>query len=184
MHTKHISRLTLLAMLAAVPAFGVADGMGAGQASDTTRQPADTTRQPGATSMGGSAAAGQTGAAAGRATVPTAVFMLVPIDVAAKDNSMRSGCWARIHSANNYAGDTLVLTGPLSLADMSGPFGLNWDDRVDSVEMGPKATLTVYDNERFEDLVGQFKPGQKVPDISKKMGFFDEFASVRLTCTK
>lgn len=67
---------------------------------------------------------------------------------------------------------------------MSGPFELNWDDRVDSVEIGPGATLTVYDNQKFTDQVAQFKPGQKVPDISKPLGFFDEFASVSLTCAK
>ena len=65
---------------------------------------------------------------------------------------------------------------------MSGPFGLNWDDKVDSIEVGPKASLTVFDNEQFKDQVAQFKPGQKVPNISKALGFFDEFASVRLSC--
>lgn len=180
MYGKHIHRLSLLAMLAAVPALGMADGMvGTGQAADM---------QAGTGAGGADTRAANQGKNDGQAqgqardqAHPT-VFMLVPIAVATKDNSMRSGCWAKIYSATNYSGDTLTLTGPLSIADMSGPYGLNWDDKVDSIELGPKATLTVFDNEQYRDQVAQFKPSQKVPDISKKLGFFDEFASVRLSC--
>lgn len=138
--------------------------------------------------QGGSGAAGATGAAgaapkgtAGKAPV---VLMLVPVDVAAKDSTTKSGCWVKIYDGENYMGDTLTLAGPVSLADMSGPFGLNWDDRVNSVQIGPKASMAVYDNEGYRDQVAMFKSGQNVPDISRKLGFFDEFASVRVTCNK
>lgn len=179
MHAKKcISRFVALAMLVAVPAVVVAGGQaGSGQAGTAQEQKAAAAKSGNAANP----AKGQKGAA-GKA--PEMVFMLVPIAVATKDNSMKSGCWARIYSGTNYTGDTMTLTGPVSLADMSGPFGLNWDDKVDSLEMGPKATLTVFDNEGFRDQVGLFKPGQKVADISKRLGFFDEFASVRLSCSK
>ena len=180
MYRKYIQRLSLLAMLAAVPVLGMADGMvGTGQATDKQARPGVAGTDNRATTQGASGTQGQ-GQSGGQAH-PT-VFMLVPVAVAAKDNSMRSGCWAKIYSAANYSGDTLTLTGPLSIADMSGPYGLNWDDKVDSIELGPKATLTVFDNEQFRDQVAQFKPSQKVADISKRLGFFDEFASVRLSC--
>lgn len=163
----------------------------AGTTAGQREQPKTTT--PGATTQGGSGAAGTAGTAAGQkgeqragraaGTTPH-VFMLVPVDLAAKEGTTKGGCWARIYDGENYMGDALTLAGPISLADMTGPFGLNWDDRVNSVEIGPKATLTVYDNEGFRNQVGQFKSGQKVPDISRKLGFFDEFASVRMTCSK
>lgn len=172
MYANYIGRLAALAMLASVHAAASAANGQAGNA----QQPKETAAQ------GAKAAAPATGQKTTSGKAPEVVFMLVPIAVANKENAMRSGCWARIHSAPNYGGDTLTLTGPVSLADMSGPYGLNWDDKVDSLEMGPKATLTVFDNEGFRDQVGVFKPGQKVPDITKRLGFFDEFASVRLTC--
>lgn len=114
------------------------------------------------------------------------VYLLVPVDVAAKDNSMKNGCWAKIYSRENYLGDSLTVVGPSALPNMdqSGLFGLNWDDRVNSIELGPKATMTVFDNENFRDIVGQFKPGQKVPDIDTKTGFFEEFASVKIDCQR
>lgn len=176
MNATTIHRIAVLAMLAAAPIIGLADGM-LGQAGSTQKQ-------AGAPAKGGNPGAANQGQNASAAQAADTIVMLVPIAIATKDNSMKSGCWARIYSARNYSGDTLTLTGPLSIADMSGPFGLNWDDKVDSVEIGPKATLTVFDNEQFRDQVAQFKPGQKVPDISKPLGFFDEFASVRLNCAK
>lgn len=139
--------------------------------------------QQGGSTAGGTAAAGG-GTAQGKAAGPAMVYMLIPVEVAAKADTMKSGCWARIYSNTNYTGDTLTLAGPVSIADMDGPFGMNWDDKVESIELGPKATLTVYDNEAFRDQVAQFKPGQKVADISRPLGFFDEFASVRMSCAK
>lgn len=132
----------------------------------------------------GKANTGQT--SPGRATSPAAavVYMLVPVDVAMKGSPMLSGCWARIYDRENFSGENLTLAGPISLADMTGPFGINWDDRVKSIETGPAATVTVYDNENYRDLVAQFKPGQRVTDVSKRMGFFDEFASVKVDCRK
>ena len=174
MYAKCICRFAALALLASAPALGMADD----------RQAATGQEQKGAGAKGGNMADSAKGQKAGTGKAGEMVFMLVPIAVASKENSMKSGCWARIYSGTNYSGDTLTLTGPVSLADMSGPFGLNWDDKVDSLEMGPKATLTVFDNEGFRDQVGMFKPGQKVPDINKRLGFFDEFASVRLSCSK
>ncbi len=176
MNTASIRRIAMLAMLATAPMIGTADGM--------RGQEGNTQKQAGAPAKAGKNGAANQGQNAASSKAADTVVMLVPIAIATKDNSMKSGCWARIYSGTNYSGDTLTLTGPLAIADMSGPFGLNWDDKVDSVEIGPKATLTVFDNEQFRDQVAQFKPGQKVADISKPLGFFDEFASVRLTCAK
>lgn len=126
----------------------------------------------------------QGGKRQGSANAP--VYLLVPVETAANDTAMRNGCWARVYSRENFSGDALTLVGPTSLPDMdqAGLFGLNWDDRVSSIELGPKATMTVYDNENFRDIVGQFKPGQRVPDIDTRTGFFDEFSSVKVDCQK
>lgn len=186
-------RLALSLTMVLAAATAASASAQSGQAGTTTGQAGQQqqTTTTGATTQGGTGAAGKTGMAPGaiqqrtvRAGTTPYVFMLVPADMAAKQSAAKGGCWAKIYDGENYMGDTLTLTGPISLADMTGPFGLNWDDRVNSVEIGSKATLTVFDNEAFRDQVAQFKSGQKVPDISKKLGFFDEFASVRLTCSK
>jgi hypothetical protein len=131
-----------------------------------------------------SSAKGKSDQSAKSGSAKAPVYLLVPIEIATNDNAMKNGCWAKLYSRENYAGDMLTLVGPSTLADMdnAGFFGLNWDDRVDSLELGPKATMTVYDNENFRDQVAQFKPGQRIADVSKRVGLFDEFASLRVDC--
>lgn len=124
----------------------------------------------------------QAGAGAGKAPPAPPIILLVPIDVAGTNSAIKKGCWTRIYDRENYVGDSLTVIGPAALVDMTGPYGLNWDDRVNSIETGPNATVMVYDNEDFRDPVAQFKPGQRVPDLSKRLGFFDEFASIRVDC--
>lgn len=42
--------------------------------------------------------------------------------------------------------------------------------------------VTVFDNEFFEDQVVRINPGLRLPDLSKRTGFFDEFASIKIDC--
>lgn len=110
------------------------------------------------------------------------VYMMVPVEVVTANAATQGGCWVKLYDTQNFGGESLTLVGPTSVKDMSGPFGINWDDRVESVQTGQKAMVTVFDDEEFEDRVAQFKPGQQVADVSKRMGFFDEFGSVRVDC--
>lgn len=143
----------------------------------------DSTTQSGASGASGAAKSQtQAGAGAGKAPPAPPIILLVPIDVVGTNSAIKKGCWTRIYDRENYVGDSLTVIGPAALADMTGPYGLNWDDRVNSIETGPNATVMVYDNEDFRDPVAQFKPGQRVPDLSKRLGFFDEFASIRVEC--
>lgn len=112
----------------------------------------------------------------------SSVLLLIPVNAPEQNQWMKKGCWAKFYDSQNYGGDNLTLMGPVDMADMTGPFGIDWKGKVSSVETGPKARVLVYDNENFKDLVSTFKPGQKSPDVSKKMGFFDEFSSVKITC--
>ncbi|MDP3669524.1 MAG: beta/gamma crystallin domain-containing protein [Telluria sp.] len=164
---KTSCKAALLATCSAM-ALGAVSTEAAAQASTTTTTPATTTTQRTTTTV----------------VKRPFVMVLMPADVFAKETSTKQGCWAKIYDGENYSGDSLTLSGPVALADMSGPFGLNWDDKVNSIELGSKATMTVYDNVAYKDQVAQFKPGQKVPDISKQLGFFDEFASIKLECAK
>lgn len=133
----------------------------------------------GASGQGGATASG--GRQAGVSQAPT--FVLVPVVSPLREQWMRNGCWARLHDNQGFSGDSLTLTGPLDMPDMVGPFGINWQDKISSVETGANTTLTVYDNALYRDPVTTFKPGARIPDVSKRMGFFDQMRSLRITCT-
>ncbi|WP_151638495.1 beta/gamma crystallin domain-containing protein [Noviherbaspirillum aerium] len=113
---------------------------------------------------------------------PSVSYMMVPIAAPESKNWMKKGCWAKFHDNENFSGDMLTLMGPVDMPDMKGPFGIDWKGKISSVETGPKARVMVYDNENYKDLVATFKPGQKSKEVSKKLGFFDEFSSLKILC--
>jgi hypothetical protein len=161
----------------------------------TTTQQTETKDQAGANSQAGTngqtSANGQAGTmaktdAASQKTKLPVILFLVPTERSNRDISTKNGCWAKFYGGTNYTGDMLNLIGPVSIDDMNkvGPFGIDWKNKIRSLETGKAATLTVYDNVNYRDQVGQFNPGRKVSEVSKVVGFFDEFSSVKLTCSK
>lgn len=112
----------------------------------------------------------------------SAVFLLIPVNAPEQNEWMKKGCWAKFYDGKDFSGDNLMLMGPVDMPDMTGPFGIDWKGKISSIETGSKARILVYDNKGYKDLVSTFKPGQRSADVSKKMGFFDEFSSVKITC--
>jgi hypothetical protein len=97
--------------------------------------------------------------------------------------AMRDGCWAKLYTDQKYRGDVLTLVGPVDMPSMSGPFGVNGTDGVESVQTGPRATLTIYDERDYRDRAATIRPGEEVPDLEdEKLGFFEDFRSLRISC--
>ena len=113
-------------------------------------------------------------------SVDAPVLTVVPAQVMA--DLERKGCWVTFYEKKNYEGDSLMLTGPASIARMTGPFGFDWENKVRSLKVGPRANLTVYDNRDFQDQDKFIDAKTNVPDMSKQMGFFDDFRSLMLSC--
>lgn len=113
-------------------------------------------------------------------TIEVPVLMFVPVQVSA--DLERKGCWVKFYDKKDFAGDSLMLTGPVNLPRMTGPFGYDWEDKVRSVKTGPNANLTIYDNRDYRDSDKFIKANSNVPDLSEKMGFFDNFRSMMLSC--
>lgn len=140
--------------------------------------------QGGQQAMGASAQGAATASGARQAGASQAPsFVLVPVVSPLREQWLRSGCWARLYDNQGFSGDSLTLTGPIDMPDMVGPFGINWQDKISSLEVGANTTLTVYDNAFYRDPVSTFKPGARIPDVSKRMGFFDQMRSLRISCT-
>ncbi len=115
-------------------------------------------------------------------TVFEPIMLLVPTKVTVED-ATKNGCWVRLYDRKNFQGDSFTLGGPIDLAQMKGPFGFNWENKVHSLETGPKTSLTIYDNRNFRDQDKAIPAGTKVADLSKKMGFFDDFRSMKMNCS-
>lgn len=151
---------------------------GTTQANSTEKKTASETSGSSKNQQGQQTASGKQNADA------ALIYMVVPVEVVTADDAMKRGCWVKLYDGQNYSGESLTLLGPTMVRDMSGPFGINWDDKVKSVQTGPRATLSVFDDEAYQERVAEFKPGQNEADVSKRLGFFDEFGSIRVDCQK
>lgn len=93
-----------------------------------------------------------------------------------------TGCWAKIHDGEDFSGRTLTLMGDQSLPNLEFGVGEDWEGDIDSVEVGPNAKLTLYDDANFADDPRNFGPNARIGDLHKAM--FDEgIESLRLACT-
>ncbi|HEX6318097.1 MAG TPA: beta/gamma crystallin domain-containing protein [Burkholderiales bacterium] len=124
----------------------------------------------------------QSGSSGATAAANAPLIVLVPVQVASRD-SFSNGCWARLYDSTNFEGNQLSLVGPVDMPNMRTAFGTDWSGEFDSIAVGPKARLTVYDNENYEQRAATFKPGQKVADLDEKLGFFEDISSVKVACT-
>ncbi len=123
----------------------------------------------------------QSGKKDGQMIVEVPVVVMVPLQVSEK-LTMEKGCWVKLYDKKNFEGNALLLVGPMNLARMVGPFGVNWENKVRSLETGPNTNVTIFDNRNFKDEDKFVDPGKKIPNLSKAMGFFDDFRSMILNC--
>lgn len=97
------------------------------------------------------------------------------------DDRLAGGCWARFYDGKDYGGRSVTLAGPLQVPQLHVPGGLwvNWG----SVVVGPRAKVTTYDFEHFQDATAVLRPGQRVPDLQdRKLGLFEDIHSLRIAC--
>jgi hypothetical protein len=161
-----------LAAAATAAGIGFGTGLYAQQSAD---QPKD---KP---ASGATSKSAQPGKKEGQIIMEVPVLVMVPVQVS-KDIGMDKGCWVKLYDQKDFQGDSFTLIGPINLPEMVGPFGFNWENKIRSLETGPKANLTIYDNRNFKDQDKFIDPNKKVPDLSKRMGFFDDFRSMMLSC--
>lgn len=109
-------------------------------------------------------------------------YLIMPSETLDEQPVIKSGCWARIYDDRNFTGGALTLSGPLSMPSMLGPFGINWKNRVKSIELGKTAVVTIFDNVDFSQQIALLDAGKRIPDLSKEMGYFDDFSSLKLSC--
>jgi hypothetical protein len=76
-------------------------------------------------------------------------------------------CWVDFFDEADYAGKHLLIEGATQLANLNNVNGENWDKRIHSIKVGPKAKLTVYQNPRFELSLTEMA---KRPDLMRSLG--------------
>ncbi|QSA96304.1 hypothetical protein [Methylococcus sp. EFPC2] len=69
-------------------------------------------------------------------------------------------CWLDIYDQTDFKGNHVRIEGPAELASLAKLNGENWDNRIDSLVVGPKAQVLAYRQESFkEDTSGPIYHG-------------------------
>ncbi|MGZ8227601.1 MAG: beta/gamma crystallin domain-containing protein [Methylococcaceae bacterium] len=82
-------------------------------------------------------------------------------------------CWAEFFESNDYAGKHLRLDGPIQLENLRNVNGENWESRIDSIKVGPKASVTVFENIDFKLTLKEIA---KYPDLMRSLGVTEQDA--------
>lgn len=188
LQTAWTATVVLAGIALATPAFGQSEQ----QRSDTGSTTAQSQNRTGSTdsrdstARQGQSTAGQSDTTkSGTTSGAMPVVVLVPM-VYAADANLADGCWARLYDATNFSGNMLTLIGPVDIARArpASVTGFELGRNYDSVIVGPKARLQVWDNDGFRDKNATFSAGQRVADLDDRMGQFEEIKSAKITCQK
>lgn len=112
---------------------------------------------------------------------PEPVIMLVPVEISNK--ALESGCWAQFYDQRNFKGEILTLVGPADLSSSDKGSGRQFKRNIDSLVLGPKATLKVFEHQMFKDKAIDFVANSREPGLIKKLGIGGRIQSLQLKCT-
>ena len=99
------------------------------------------------------------------------------------DPAMSDGCWAEIFEDDDFdqSDPHIIIKGPFDAASLKDLAGRNWNNDIESLIMGPRATMYAYEEKDFKSTEIVFAPNQRVKDLSEvKMG--NDIESFRLKC--
>ena len=110
------------------------------------------------------------------------ILMLVPVEISSP--AMQAGCWAQFYDQRSFKGEALTVAGPIVLASTDKANGRQMRRNLDSLVIGPKATLTIFEHRMFKDRSVSFGPDTKEAGLIKKLGFSGRIESMKLDCVK
>lgn len=76
------------------------------------------------------------------------LFLLLGLSLEA--HAKIKGCWIDIFDDTQFEGKKYRVKGPVHLNTLYKVNGVNWDKKIESVIVSPKATLTVFENKNFK----------------------------------
>jgi hypothetical protein len=93
------------------------------------------------------------------------------------------GCWVEIYEDDNYDKDDphLQIQGPADFASLKDLKGRNWNNDIESVIVGPNATVKAYKDKDFKGAEIAFTSNQRVPNLGK-LDMSNEIESMKVSC--
>ncbi len=80
-------------------------------------------------------------------------------------------CWADFYEYAQFIGDHFRIQGPKELPNLRNVNGENWESRIDSIIVGPKARVTIYENINYKLTLTEMA---KYPVLMKSLGITEK----------
>jgi len=97
--------------------------------------------------------------------------VILALGFGANAYAMDNDCWAKFYEDAQYKGKYLTIQGPDELASLQSVNGENWDLRIDSIKIGPKAKVTVFEHRNFKLTLTEMA---KYPELMKALGVTEQ----------
>jgi hypothetical protein len=106
--------------------------------------------------------------------------------VEAADMEMKmvdKNCWIEVFDDTKYDDKDphLILQGPKDYATLKDLQGKDWNNEIESVIVGPGATVRAYKERDFKGTEIVFASGQRIPKLSK-VDMSNEIESMKIAC--
>ncbi|MEN8260593.1 MAG: beta/gamma crystallin domain-containing protein [Pseudomonadota bacterium] len=85
--------------------------------------------------------------------------------------AQKTDCWVDFYEFPNYKGAHVRLKGPIELRNLHTVQGENWEARIDSLAVGPKAEVHIFENIDFKLTLSEMT---KYPDLMRALGISQE----------
>ncbi len=86
-------------------------------------------------------------------------------------NAANTDCWADFFEYAQFIGDHFKIKGPKSLPNLRKVNGHNWESRIDSIIVGPKARVIIFENPNYKLTLTEMS---KHPILMKSLGITEQ----------
>jgi hypothetical protein len=97
------------------------------------------------------------------------VFIVNSVASAVDLQVVDKNCWIEIFDDDEFDEDDahVKIQGPAEYSNLKDVYGRNWTNDIESLIVGSNATVHAWINKDFSGPEITFKPGQRVPKLSK-----------------
>ncbi len=94
-------------------------------------------------------------------------------------------CWAELFEDTDFDVDDphVRVAGPFQSATLEDVAGQNWNNEIESLTVGPNATVYAYKDRDFSGTEIVFVPNQRVGDLAE-LNMSDDIESLKIKCGK
>jgi hypothetical protein len=118
-------------------------------------------------------------------TTPSGPPATPSVAAAVPARNAENPCWVHIWEDENFEDNNDRIFGPGRWNNMRNLPGANksdWGDEIDSLKVGPAATVTVWEDENFGDNSQTYGPGTEKTNLRGNPDMGDQIDSMEIKC--